>query len=86
MEGGSKSVPLFLRPLGLLLGELSLGQRVGGFQGVLTTPPIYLCQRILPSMAEYSFINQLAGADPTGHMVALPQRPLSSERLQELKA
>lgn len=25
-------------------------------------------------MAEYSFINQLAGADSTGHMVTLPQR------------
>lgn len=32
-------MPLFLRPLGLLLGELSLGQRVGGFQGALTPPP-----------------------------------------------
>lgn len=37
-------------------------------------------------MAEDSFINRLAGADPTGQFVAFPQRPFSSKRLQELKA
>lgn len=79
-------MPLFLCPQELLLGERSLAWSVGGFQGWLTPLPIYLCHRILPSMAEDSFINRLAGADPPGQFVAFPQRPFSSKRLQELKA
>lgn len=75
---------LFSSALGGCFGELSLAWREEGFQDVLT--PIYLCQRVLPSQRDYSFINQRHGADPTGQFVAFPQRPFTSKSLQELQA